>query len=380
MGDKKTLKAAIVGLRHGHIGSIGPEKPGYIQTFRHLDGVDVVAYCEDTEPERLEPAKTHHPEARTYTSLDDLIEREEFDVAMVGLPANEVPGAGKKLADAGKHFYMEKQFARRAEDLEELVRVINKNGVKVFPGYPWRFHPAMRELKGIIDSGVLGKPLSIETRLITGQVRPGSRDPGAFSYRDETQGGGILHHLGGHHLEAMRFIMGSDVKAVQAMVGRPVGYIEEPLEDLAMVALEYENGAYGSMHEGFLTPAGLSGGGEGFLFYRAMEGWPSGCPSQGSASRSPAHPRSGEALRNAPSSTRRALTSAMGTRLGSSNTSRTSSRPSGTAPSPPSSPRTPWPWRGLSMRSTSRRGPGSASRSTTHPSRRPGSPASLRLL
>ena len=281
MGDKKTLKAAIVGLRHGHIGSIGPEKPGYIQTFRHLDGVDVVAYCEDTEPERLEPAKTHHPEARTYTSLDDLIEREEFDVAMVGLPANEVPGAGKKVADAGKHFYMEKQFARRAEDLEELVRVINKNGVKVFPGYPWRFHPAMRELKGIIDSGVLGKPLSIETRLITGQVRPGSRDPGAFSYRDETQGGGILHHLGGHHLEAMRFIMGSDVKAVQAMVGRPVGYIEEPLEDLAMVALEYENGAYGSMQEGFLTPAGLSGGGEGFLFYRAMEGWAEWMPFAG---------------------------------------------------------------------------------------------------
>lgn len=61
MGDKKTLKAAIVGLRHGHIGSIGPEKPGYIQTFRHLDGVDVVAYCEDTEPERLEPAKTTIP-------------------------------------------------------------------------------------------------------------------------------------------------------------------------------------------------------------------------------------------------------------------------------------------------------------------------------
>ena len=35
------------------------------------------------------------------------------------------------------------------------------------------------------------------------------------------------------------------------------------------------------MHEGFLTPAGLSGGGEGFLFYRAMEGWAEWMPFAG---------------------------------------------------------------------------------------------------
>ena len=272
MTAKTTLKAAMVGLRHGHMGSIGPEKPGYIQTFKGLEGVDVVAYFEDVEPERLEPARTVDPHARLYTSLDDLIANEDFDVAMVGLPANEVPVAGTKLAEAGKHFYMEKQFSRRAPELAELARVIRRTGVKVFPGYPWRFHPAMKELKGLIDRGLLGKPLSIETRLITGQVRPGSRDPGAFSYRGETQGGGILHHLGGHHLEAMRFLMGCEVKAVQAMAGRPVGFIEEPLEDVAAVAMEYENGAYGTMHDGYLLPAGLPGP-DGFLTYYGMEGW-----------------------------------------------------------------------------------------------------------
>ena len=276
MAGQRTLKAAIVGLRHGHMGSIGPEKPGYVQTFKALEDVQVVAYCEDTEPERLEPVATVDPQASAYTSLDDLIAEEDFDVAMVGLPANEVTAAGIKLAEAGKHFWMEKQFARRAEDLAELARVVRKTGVKVFPGYPFRFHPAMAELKRIIDQGLLGRPLSIETRFTTSQVRPGSRDPGAFSYRDATQGGGILHHLGGHHLETMRFLMGCEVKAVQAMVGRPVGFIEEPLEDVAMVALEYENGAYGSMHDGFVIPAGLLAGAEGkisFLGYRGLEGW-----------------------------------------------------------------------------------------------------------
>ena len=103
-------------------------------------------------------------------------------------------------------------------------------------------------------------------------MRPGSRNPEADSYRDATQGGGIVHHLGCHHLDVMRSLMG-DVKAVQAMVGRPVGYIEAPLEDVAMVALEFENGAYGSMHEGYFQPPGLSGGGDNNLIYRGTEGW-----------------------------------------------------------------------------------------------------------
>jgi predicted dehydrogenase len=272
MTRKQILRAAMIGLRHGHMGSIGPEKPGYIQTFKGLDDVEVVAYFEDAEPERLAPAATEDPGANTYTNLDELIANEDFDVAMVGLPANEVPAAGIKLADAGKHFYMEKQFARNADDLAELARAVKRTGVKVFPGYPRRFHPVTKRLRSIIDQGLLGKPLTIETRLTTSQVAPGSRDPAAFSYRDATQGGGIVHHLGGHDLEMMRSLVG-EVKAVQAMVGRPVGHIEAPLEDVAMVALQYENGAFGTIHQGYLSPAGLAPDSHRYLAYRGTDGW-----------------------------------------------------------------------------------------------------------
>ena len=33
-----------------------------------------------------------------------------------------------KLAEAGKHFFMEKQYARRADDLAELARVVKRTG------------------------------------------------------------------------------------------------------------------------------------------------------------------------------------------------------------------------------------------------------------
>lgn len=283
MASHSILKAAIIGLRHGHVGRLEPQNPspGYAHTFRQLDGVRVVAYCEDKDHTRLEFARQFDPGARIYTSVDDLLAADDFDLACVVLPANEVPDVGIKLADAGKHFFMEKQFARTAADLARLAQAVRRNGVKVLAGYPWRFHPAMQELKRLIDSGVLGRPLSIECRLVTGQVRPGSRDPSHFLYRRDTEGGGILHMLGGHYLELMRFLMGCEVKTVQAMTGRPVGYIDEPLEDLAIAALEYENGAYGSIHAGYLHPP-LGGGYDSCLVWRGEQGWanwtPAGAP------------------------------------------------------------------------------------------------------
>ncbi len=242
----------MVGLRHGHMGKVGPEHTGYIGTFRQLDGVEIVAYCEDTDPSLLEPVGQFDPDASTYTSIDDLIRNEEFELAVVVLPATEVPDAAIKLAEAGKHMYVEKQLARRSPELAELTRVVDRNGVVAMPGYPHRFNPVCRELKQLIDDGMLGRPLDVEVRLVTSQVRPGLRDPENFLFTDAGEGGGVLHMLGCHYLEVVRYLLGCEIKSVQAMTGRPVGFIDQPLEDIALVAMEYENGAYGSMHAGYL--------------------------------------------------------------------------------------------------------------------------------
>ncbi|MDP7578001.1 MAG: Gfo/Idh/MocA family oxidoreductase [SAR202 cluster bacterium] len=264
------MKAVIIGLRHPHSGSIGPSRPGYIHSFRQLEGVDVVAYCEDTDLSLLDEATEFDPGAGIYTNLDDLLACEDFDIACVTLPANEVPRTGIKLAEAGKHFFMEKQFARRAADLKELVRVVRRTGVKVLPGYPHRFNPVAQDLRRMIDQGVLGRPLDLEMRLVTSQVRPGMRPPDNFRYTLKEQGGGILHMEGCHYVDLMRFIMGCEVKSVQAMTGRPVGYIEEPLEDVAISAFEFENGAYGSLHVGFLQS--VMGGYDTAMVFRGMDG------------------------------------------------------------------------------------------------------------
>ena len=224
MSIEKPLRVALIGLRHPHVGSLDPTRPspGYIHTFKQIPDVQVVAYCEDSDPLLLDRAREFDPSAHVYASVDELLEKEDFALACVVLPANEIPAVGIKLAEAGKHFFVEKQFARTAADLARLVDAVERNQVRVLAGYPWRFHPVMQDLKQFIDQGVFGAPLSLESRLVTTQVRPGSRDPSHFMYGKDTEGGGVLHMLGGHYIELMRHLMQCEVKTVQAL-GGPTG-------------------------------------------------------------------------------------------------------------------------------------------------------------
>ncbi len=282
MSLEKPIRVAMVGLRHPHVGSLDPARPspGYIHTFKQIPDAQIVAYCEDSDPALLDLARAFDPAARTYASVEELLEQENFDLACVVLPANEISDVGIKLAEAGKHFFVEKQFARTAADLARLVRAVEQNQVKVLAGYPWRFHPAMQDLKQLIDQDVFGRPLSLESRLVTTQVRPGSREPTHFMFTAENEGGGVLHMLGGHYIEFTRHLVQCEVKSVQALTGRPVGYIDEPLEDVAVVAMEYENGALGSLHAAYTQPPLASGYDSSFV-YRGERGWADWTPVGG---------------------------------------------------------------------------------------------------
>ena len=282
MSLENPIRVAIIGLRHPHVGSLDPARPssGYVHTFKQIPDAQIVAYCEDSDSSLLDQARAFDPEASIHANVDELLNKEDFDLGCVVLPANEIPAVGIKLAEAGKHFFVEKQFARTAADLARLVEAVRRNNVKALAGYPWRFHPVLQDLKQFIDQGVFGAPLSLESRLVTTQVRPGSREPTHFMFTAENEGGGVLHMLGGHYIEFMRHLVQCEVKAVQALAGRPVGYIDEPLEDVAVVALEYENGALGSLHAAYTQPPLASGYDSSFV-YRGEHGWADWTPVGG---------------------------------------------------------------------------------------------------
>ena len=74
-------------------------RPRWRHTFRQIEGAEVVAYCEDTDTDRLKDVSVYAPDARAFVNVDDLIDKADFDFAFLVLPANEILGVGIKLAN-----------------------------------------------------------------------------------------------------------------------------------------------------------------------------------------------------------------------------------------------------------------------------------------
>jgi len=272
------LKAAIVGLRN-HAGTLELDKNhGLIKSFKAQPAVEVVAYCEwaPDQAAALAAIQVAEPQARIYRSLDELLAQGDFDLAVILLPPNEAIIAALQLAHAGKHLFVEKNVARRAAEVQPLRDLAAQKGLVIGIGYPWRQHPVAQQIKTLLDGGVLGRLLDIEARLVTTQVRTGLRDPAHWMYRSDSQGGGILHMEGGHWLSLFHYFTRAQVTSVTALCNRLTDQIEDGVEDVATVALEFDNGVHALLHMGYL----LSGVGPrndlNFLLRGQMGaiGWP----------------------------------------------------------------------------------------------------------
>lgn len=95
---------------------------------------------------------------------------------------------------AGKHVYCEKPLADTLKDSMELARAAVKAGVKHGIVQDKLFLPGMLKLKEVIDSGFLGRILSIRGEfgywVFEGPTPPGQRP--SWNYRREDGGGIIL--------------------------------------------------------------------------------------------------------------------------------------------------------------------------------------------
>lgn len=258
MATERNLRVVHVGISTGHAGSFDSSKPRLIRRFQELDGVDVVGYCETYDPSFLDKASKSNPKAGLYTNVDDLISNQDFDLACVVLLPRDVPDVLLKLAEAGKHFMVDKQFARRSQDLHEVVKRVRENNLTTFIAYPWRYHPATQDLRNLVDQGIMGKPLAIEANQIFDVVD--NTKIGGSAHRTDTESGGSLHYVGCHIMDTMRFLVGGEIRYVQAITGRPNGHIEPGMEEAAMLAIEYDNGALGTLHCGYLGHLGTNYG------------------------------------------------------------------------------------------------------------------------
>jgi predicted dehydrogenase/nucleoside-diphosphate-sugar epimerase len=143
--------------------------------------------------------------ARDYgvpTVLGDMAQltRELADAAIVCTPPAHHGPAAVELADRGFHLLVEKPIATSLEDAEAAVRAADEAGVAFSVSVFRRLLPATRLMRGLIDSGLLGRPVSFDAE--EGEVYSW---PTATlgNMRKESAGGGVLIDFGSHTLDRL---------------------------------------------------------------------------------------------------------------------------------------------------------------------------------
>ncbi|MFN2224261.1 MAG: Gfo/Idh/MocA family protein, partial [Candidatus Promineifilaceae bacterium] len=95
--------------------------------------------------------------AKYTTSWQEQIADPEVQLFDNGGPNNIHAEPSIAAAQAGKHVFCEKPLARTAEESKMMLDAVEKAGVKHMVAFNYRFVPAIRQIRNLIDSGLLGQ-------------------------------------------------------------------------------------------------------------------------------------------------------------------------------------------------------------------------------
>ena len=100
-----------------------------------------------------------------YASLDDLLESSELDVLHVVTPPAYHYASAQAALERGIHVLLEKPLAFSSAEVNRLYQLAERNGVLICPDFIHLFHPKVREMGELTDSGQLGRVVHVDTRL-----------------------------------------------------------------------------------------------------------------------------------------------------------------------------------------------------------------------
>ena len=201
-----------------------------------------------------------------YTDWKEMLANEDIRIFDNGGPNNIHAEPCIAAANLGKHVFCEKPLARTALEASAMLEAAEKAGVKHMVSYNYRFVPAIRLAKEMIDSNALGEIFHLRAAYLQEWIIDPSF-PMSWRLDKDIAGSGALGDLGAHIIDLAHYLIGN-IKQVSASTQtfireRPTdepGKIAQVTVDDAFVAvIEFENGAIGSLEASRFCPGRKNG-------------------------------------------------------------------------------------------------------------------------
>jgi predicted dehydrogenase len=145
-------------------------------------------------------------------------------------------------AQAGKHVICEKPLGRDAAESYDIWQQVAATGVKHLCGFNYRFVPAVRLAREMIDAGELGEIRHFRGRYLQDWGDDASLD--TWRFQPDEAGSGALGDLGTHVVDLARFLVGE----VETVAGFAKTFVAgRTVDDAIEAAVEFGSGAVGTI-------------------------------------------------------------------------------------------------------------------------------------
>jgi len=185
---------------------------------------------------------------RYVTDWRELVGDPEVGLLDNGGPNNLHAEPTIAAAEAGKHVICEKPLGRDAAESYEIWQRVEQAGVVHMCAFNYRFVPAVRLARELIEEGEIGEIHHFRGRYLQ---EWGTTDAATWRFEKEAAGSGALGDLGAHVIDLARYLVG-EVAAVAAVTatfkpGREV-------DDACEASVRFDNGAVGTFEASRFAP------------------------------------------------------------------------------------------------------------------------------
>lgn len=152
---------------------------------------------------------------RVETDWRRAVEATDVDLVVACLPPVLNHEVVLAAAAAGKHVVCEKPLAASGQAAAELLSACRAAGVFHGLGAAYRWTPALRAIRGLIDDGALGEIRSLQAAFMLDYAAD-PEVPLLWRFQRSLAGGGIGIDTGYHIVDCARFLVG-EIVAVQSL-------------------------------------------------------------------------------------------------------------------------------------------------------------------
>jgi len=202
-------------IKIGIIGLGGIAQGVHIRELKECNDAKITAIC-DIEQDKLKSVgdELGIDEAYRFTNYMDLILCNEVDAVEICTPNYLHIQMAVDAVKAGKAVEIEKPLALDCAQASPLIEALNENPVKNMMCMSYRFFPAVRFAKWIMNKKLIGDIVSLDVQYLKSS---GFWEGRRLDWRfvKKCAGSGVLGDLGVHLLDLATFLAG-DIKKVCA--------------------------------------------------------------------------------------------------------------------------------------------------------------------